>query len=137
MALPNNLLGRAATVLDGAGLAQSIRYDFKGNPLVGRRRLATTYDHTPDWTTLANVAITDVETEANLAGLLETEIYPVRNEFDALNRPVSNVLQTARSSRPPTTRPVSWRPLRSITSARSGVSRTCGSWTTTRRASGN
>ncbi len=92
MALPNNLLGRAATVLDGAGLAQSIRYDFKGNPLVGRRRLATTYDHTPDWTTLANVAITDVETEANLAGLLETEIYPVRNEFDALNRPVSNVL---------------------------------------------
>ncbi|MEZ4295812.1 MAG: hypothetical protein R3B70_12610 [Polyangiaceae bacterium] len=49
----NNLRGRACLVFDGAGLAESASYDFRGHALTTSRTLAATFTDEPDWTPLA------------------------------------------------------------------------------------
>jgi RHS repeat-associated protein len=70
----NNLRGRVYQVLDGAGVLTTAPYDFKGNLLSQRRRLAVEYKRTLDWST--EVA-------------LEPEAHTSSTTFDALDRPVA------------------------------------------------
>ncbi|WP_254885408.1 SpvB/TcaC N-terminal domain-containing protein [Streptomyces sp. NA02950] len=67
-----NLLGHTFRSRDGAGVATSAAYDFKGNLLHARRRLAVEYRRSPDWAG-------DVE--------LEDHDYTSSTRYDALNRP--------------------------------------------------
>ena len=53
-----NLRGKLYQVYDGAGVATSARYDFKGNLLTSNRRFARDYKTVPDWSALA--ALTDL-----------------------------------------------------------------------------
>jgi RHS repeat-associated protein len=69
-----NLRTRVARQYDGAGIATSEAYDFKGNLLAARRQLAADYTDVVDWSS-------DV--------LLEDRQYPGRTSYDALNRPTS------------------------------------------------
>ncbi len=71
---PLNLRGRLWRTFDGAGLATSDAYDFKGNPLEESRQLARDYKDLADWSG---------------AVPLEAAVYTSRATFDALNRPVS------------------------------------------------
>jgi YD repeat-containing protein len=89
-ALPRNLLGRAVITLDESGMSHSMEYDFKGNLLVGRQRLAAGYQQTPDWAALDPAQVSTVEIQAD--GLLDKELYQASTEYDALNRPVTKVL---------------------------------------------
>jgi RHS repeat-associated protein len=68
----NNLRGMVVQVLDQAGIAISVEYDFKGNLLLSQRRLAQRYDSTLDW---------------SAAVPLEAETHTGRTSYDALNRP--------------------------------------------------
>jgi RHS repeat-associated protein len=67
-----NLRGRVFRHLDGAGIATSARYDFKGNLLETQRRFAVEFRTDLDWST---------------SPALETETFSVLTAFDALNRP--------------------------------------------------
>jgi RHS repeat-associated protein len=71
-----NLRTRAFHGFDGAGVATTDAYDFKGNPLSATRQLAADYKTVPDW-----------------AGTvpLEAEVFRTTNAFDALNRQVSQI----------------------------------------------
>jgi RHS repeat-associated protein len=69
----NNLCGKVVELNDQAGIVASDRYDFKGNLLEGRRRLAQEYKTTLDWSG---------------AVPLEPETYTSRTRYDALNRPI-------------------------------------------------
>jgi RHS repeat-associated protein len=68
----NNLRGKVVELDDQAGIVTSNRYDFKGNLLRSRRRLAQSYKTTLDWSG---------------AVPLEPETYTSRTGFDAFNRP--------------------------------------------------
>jgi RHS repeat-associated protein len=68
----NNLRGKAVQVFDQAGVVTSDEYDFKGNLLCSKRRLAQAYKVTLDWS--AGVS-------------LEDDIFVSRTRYDALNRP--------------------------------------------------
>ncbi|MGW0141739.1 SpvB/TcaC N-terminal domain-containing protein [Streptomyces calvus] len=68
-----NLRGRLVERRDQAGVVTTDAYDFKGNPLRGRRRFARDYKNTLDWSG---------------APQLETETFGSRTAYDALNRPV-------------------------------------------------
>jgi RHS repeat-associated protein len=88
----DNLRGRKVLHYDGAGELSQTRYDFKGNLTTATRRLAVTFQTTPDWTDLAEVAaLADVQARA--APLLEPETplvtttFTTVTAFDALNRP--------------------------------------------------
>jgi len=67
----NNLRGKVVELDDQAGIVTSDRYDFKGNLLRSRRRLAQSYKTTLDWSG---------------AVPLEPETYTSRTRFDAFNR---------------------------------------------------
>ena len=67
-----NLRGKPVEVSDQAGVVTTDLYDFKGNLLRSRRRLAQEYKKTLDWT--ASVP-------------LETATYSNTTRYDALNRP--------------------------------------------------
>jgi RHS repeat-associated protein len=69
-----NLRGQAYQVFDGAGVAISRQFDFKGNLLQSSRKLAAAYRDILDWS--APVA-------------LEPETYTSSSRFDALNRVVA------------------------------------------------
>ncbi|WP_367025573.1 SpvB/TcaC N-terminal domain-containing protein [Methylococcus sp. ANG] len=69
----NNLRGKVVELNDQAGIVTSDRYDFKGNLLESRRRLAQEYKTTLDWFG---------------AVPLEPETYTSRTRYDALNRPI-------------------------------------------------
>jgi RHS repeat-associated protein len=80
-----NLRGRAHLSFDGAGLARTDAADFKSNVLSASRRLATTYQITPDWSAL--IGITDPALlEATAA--LGAETFTTTTQYDALNRVV-------------------------------------------------
>jgi RHS repeat-associated protein len=67
----NNLRGKPLQVFDQAGVVTSDQYDFKGNPLRGRRQLAQAYKTTLDW---------------SRAVPLEADTYSHATRYDALNR---------------------------------------------------
>ena len=69
-----NLRGQVHQSFDGAGVATTDAYDFKGNPLTSTRQLAVEYKRALDWST---------------AVALESETFRTSTVFDALNRPVS------------------------------------------------
>ncbi|MFD4368971.1 SpvB/TcaC N-terminal domain-containing protein [Rhodococcus sp. NPDC058521] len=68
-----NLRGKVVELHDQAGVVTSDAYDFKGNLLHSRRRLAQSYKATLDWSG---------------AVPLEPETYSSRTRYDALNRPI-------------------------------------------------
>jgi RHS repeat-associated protein len=69
----NNLRGQVVQLFDQAGAVTNDDYDFKGNLLSSRRRLAQAYKTTLDW---------------SAAVPLEAPIYINRTRYDALNRPI-------------------------------------------------
>jgi RHS repeat-associated protein len=91
-AAPRNLLERPVITVDGSGLTHSVEYDFKGNLLVARHRLASEYQQVPDWAAVATAAADAVEADATALGLLDSELHQTSTQFDALNREISNVL---------------------------------------------
>jgi len=70
----NNLRSKVVQLFDQAGTVTTDDYDFKGNLLSSRRRLAREYKNTRDWS-------------ANQE--LEPETFAGRTTFDALNRPIT------------------------------------------------
>lgn len=80
-----NLRGQVYLAWDSAGQVKTEGVDFKGNVLSASRKLALTYQTTPDWTPLA--AITDpAALETAAAGSLEAETFTTVTAYDALNR---------------------------------------------------
>ncbi len=71
--LKHNLRGRSVQVFDQAGVVTSDDYDFKGNLLNNRRRLACEYRNALDW---------------NRAVALEKAAYTSHTRYDAYNRPI-------------------------------------------------
>ncbi|HEX8720434.1 MAG TPA: SpvB/TcaC N-terminal domain-containing protein [Pyrinomonadaceae bacterium] len=67
-----NLRAKVVEVFDQAGVVTTDEYDFKGNPLGSRRRLASEYKATLNW---------------SAAVPLEAGDYLSRTSYDALNRP--------------------------------------------------
>jgi hypothetical protein len=63
-------------VYDGAGVMVSESYDFKGNPVLGKRQLLPDYKAQVDWTQNPQP---------------ETETFSSRTLYDALNRPIQIV----------------------------------------------
>ncbi len=90
LGVANNLRSRPRFTFDGAGLTTAMRFDFKGNLLAGRRQLAKAYQTVPDWSTLAGVDQATIETAAK--PLLEDDVFTTAADFDALNRPIIQVL---------------------------------------------
>ncbi|GAA2366310.1 hypothetical protein GCM10010432_23670 [Catellatospora methionotrophica] len=89
-AAADNVRGRARYTFDGSGLHTSHRHDFKGNLLASRRQLARAFDSTPDWSALAGVAPAGIEAAAQ--PLIEAEPMSTATDYDALDRPVMQVL---------------------------------------------
>lgn len=80
-----NLRGRIHRQYDGAGVVINEAFDFKGNLLRSRRRLAAEYRDTPDWSPLAD--LTDIERiDAAAVSLVEGEVFESRTTYDALDR---------------------------------------------------
>jgi RHS repeat-associated protein len=71
--LERNLRGRAYQRSDTAGVATTVSYDFKGNPLGSTHQLVQDYKTLPDW---------------SKSPLLESEIFASGTTYDALNRPI-------------------------------------------------
>ncbi|HEV8483197.1 MAG TPA: SpvB/TcaC N-terminal domain-containing protein, partial [Blastocatellia bacterium] len=67
-----NLRGKVVQLFDQVGVVSSDEYDFKGNLIRSRRRLASEYKITLDWS--GSVPLQD-------------ETYLSRTKYDALNRP--------------------------------------------------
>ena len=80
-----NHRGQVFAILDGAGVAVSKRYDFKGNLTKSERRLAREYREDLDWQAL-DVSRPVAEIKQELEPLLEPEIFHATSRFDALNR---------------------------------------------------
>ncbi|MBK8252196.1 MAG: VCBS repeat-containing protein [Polyangiaceae bacterium] len=94
-----NLRGRACLVFDGAGVTETLPFDFKGNALSTSRRLAVAYATEPDWTTLASSG-TPSSALAQAASLLENETFGKAFAFDALSRPTSVTMPDLSEIRP-------------------------------------
>jgi RHS repeat-associated protein len=69
-----NLRGKIYRQFDGAGVATTDRYDFKGNVLQTSRQFTRNYKEVPDWS--ADPALDD-------------ETFPIISTYDALNRVVT------------------------------------------------
>jgi RHS repeat-associated protein len=69
----SNLRGRVFQQFDQTGVMTSEAYDFKGNLLSGRRRLAQEYKTTIDW---------------SATPALDNDVYITSAIYDALNRPI-------------------------------------------------
>ncbi|MEZ4295818.1 MAG: hypothetical protein R3B70_12645 [Polyangiaceae bacterium] len=95
----NNLRGRACLVFDGAGLAESASYDFRGHALTTSRTLAATYTDEPDWTPLA-ASGTPSAALAQAASLLENETFTKTFVHDALGRVTSATMPDQSAIRP-------------------------------------
>lgn len=86
----NNLRGQTYMVFDSAGMAKSNGFDFKGNSLISERKLAVTYQTSPDWKSLDGyTSIANLLSSA--AALLESEVFQISTSYDALNRPISMI----------------------------------------------
>jgi RHS repeat-associated protein len=71
-----NLRGKTWLVLDGAGIVNNTRFDFKGNLLESTRELCKGYDSIIDWTNLQ---------------IVEDEKFTTATTYDAVNRPLTMV----------------------------------------------
>ena len=69
----NNLRGRTVQLFDHAGVITSDDYDFRGNPLRVKRRLAQEYKTIPNWASVVP---------------LEAQTYVSLTRYDALDRPI-------------------------------------------------
>ena len=100
----DNLRGKAFQVFDQAGVVTSDGYDFKGNLLSGRRRLAKEYKQSIDWSSvepLLSAPSLDLQAiEAALVPLIEDETFTSSTEYDALNRPIKQVMPDTSIIRP-------------------------------------
>ncbi|MEU2032609.1 SpvB/TcaC N-terminal domain-containing protein [Nocardia amamiensis] len=83
----DNLRGRARFSFDESGVLVAKKYDFKGNLLTARRRLAKSFRSHPDWAVLASVA--DDQIEETALPLLEVDEHETASDYDALDRPVN------------------------------------------------
>jgi RHS repeat-associated protein len=81
----DNLRGRIFEIRDGTGLAMTGPYDFKGNLLRERRRLAVAYQQTIDW----------LQPPA-----LEAREYTTLITYDALDRPITRTTPDGSVIRP-------------------------------------
>jgi YD repeat-containing protein len=97
-AAARNLRARVFRQYDGAGLAESAAYDFKGNPVRGVRTLARSFRENPDWSSLAALAVPALDAAG--APLLEAEAFTTRTSLDALGRAVSVTAPDASEIRP-------------------------------------
>jgi RHS repeat-associated protein len=80
-----NLRTHACASYDGAGVLESTRFDFKGNPVETVRRLAREYRISPDWSSLGSLGSAADVARAGEA-LLEAEAFATTAAFDALDR---------------------------------------------------
>ena len=80
-AAARNLRGQAFRSFDQSGLLTSQRFDFKGNPLEVRRRLAQAFTGDTDWNEAE-----DLTSDNGPGKLLMAETYTQIMEYDALNR---------------------------------------------------
>jgi RHS repeat-associated protein len=96
-ATAHNLRGQLYLHFDGAGLARSESFDFKGNPIAGSRFLTQAYQQVPDWITVSEIDLPTLLTElanleqeapTDLATWLDRKAYTTTARFDALGRPV-------------------------------------------------
>jgi RHS repeat-associated protein len=98
-ALARNLRARMYQVYDGAGLATSGRFDFKGNAVEARRSLAPLYREEVDWSVLPagpSVAAIEEAARASLSG----EVFLTTTRYDALNRIVAQTTPDGTETRP-------------------------------------
>jgi RHS repeat-associated protein len=102
-----NLRGSVYLALDQAGAAFDELHDFKGNPLIGSRRLAADYKHAVDWAAVdaalppGGVGQLDADAlDQALAPFVEDETFASRMTYDALNRPLQVI--APHSNRPGT-----------------------------------
>ncbi|MCP4458844.1 MAG: toxin, partial [Cytophagales bacterium] len=87
-AADDNLLGQPYLIFDSAGMVKNPSFDFKGNSLVSERKLAVTYQTSPDWIALDGyTSVASLLTDAT--SLLTTDNFVQTTEYDALNRPTS------------------------------------------------
>jgi RHS repeat-associated protein len=90
----HNLRGQLVAQLDQAGLTVSDRFDFKGNPRRGIRRLAATTDGVVDWSATATEP-NPVAAVGLVSALLEAEAFEQTAAHDALGRAYSSTLPDA------------------------------------------
>jgi RHS repeat-associated protein len=80
-----NHVGKVYRVYDGAGVATTTAFDFKGNALAEQRQLVDDKTTQPDWTDL--LAETTIAAMATAASpLLDAETFSASSQRDALNR---------------------------------------------------
>lgn len=80
-----NLLGKTYRHYDGAGVATTSLFDFKGNQLAGERRVVREYMQTPSWDAIDSID-DPIAIAATAEPLLEVDKFPVAKTYDALNR---------------------------------------------------
>jgi RHS repeat-associated protein len=99
------LRGRLWRTYDGAGLAVSESYDFKGNLTASSRTLAPTYRGTLDWSALdALVTPADLDVAA-APSLSAADRFVSLTAYDALSRPVQVVAPHSAAMRPSVLQP--------------------------------
>jgi RHS repeat-associated protein len=95
----NNLKAKLIQHYDQSGVMRCESYDFKGNPLEHKRRLATNYTTTVDWSAIATM--TDPASILSTAGsLLHSEEFTHTAQYDALNRPTSLTTPDSTETKP-------------------------------------
>src|SRR5690606_4704310 len=80
-----NHVGRVYRVYDGAGVATTLEFDFKGNPLEEQRQLVLDQTTQPDWSDLLGESTIAAMT-AVVSSLLDSETFSASSQRDALNR---------------------------------------------------
>ncbi|PRQ09355.1 SpvB/TcaC N-terminal domain-containing protein [Enhygromyxa salina] len=80
-----NHRGRVYRVYDGAGVATSLAYDFKGQPTHEQRQLVASKTTQPDWSALLGQSTIPAMATA-AAPLLDPEMFSASSERDALGR---------------------------------------------------
>lgn len=86
-----NLRGKIHRLYDESGETTAESFDFKGNPLATRRRLAKNYKGPAEWRPLAATTDDPMGLAVLAAPLLEEESFLSQTEYDALNRPVKQM----------------------------------------------
>ena len=88
----NNLRGQAYILFDPAGMVKNTAFDFKGNLLSSERQLAVEYQTSPDWMDLDGyTSVSNLLSSVVSLSLLESEVFTISTEYDALNRPISMI----------------------------------------------
>ncbi len=87
-----NLLGFPHQIFDQAGLMQVRELDFKGNPKSVERILASDYKNNLDWNALTTQRDYAAIQAAARPALEISEVFTIRSEYDALNRPIRSTL---------------------------------------------